>query len=430
MNFVRVIGGGLAGAEAAFQLARRGLRVRLLEARPQTPTPAHTSAHLAELVCSNSLGSNAVGTGKGVLFAEMQACDSLIERLARAHAVPAGKAVAVDRERFAQAVTEAIEAEPNIELIRREVEALPDAPVIVATGPLTTDNLARELARIAGTDHLHFYDATSPIVDGASIDRTIVFSADRRGEGEGDYLNCPLDKDEYDAFYRALMNAELVTPHEFEDARVFEGCMPIEQIARRGVDTLRFGPMRPVGLTDPRTDRRPYAVVQLRREDVAGDAWNLVGFQTRMTFAAQREVLRLLPGLAGLRLLRYGVIHRNTYLDGPRVLDASLALRNKPGVRVAGQITGVEGYLESAAMGLLAARFTADELAGRAPSLPPADTMIGALLHYVTTSERQPIEPMNANFGLLPSPEGKMGRAARKEAMHAAAIRALREWLG
>lgn len=429
MSIIRVIGGGLAGAEAAYQLAGRGLRVELCEARPQTTTPAHTTAHLAELVCSNSLGSSAVGTGKGVLFAEMQACGSLIERLARETAVPAGKAVAVDRERFAQAVTAAIVAEPRITLLRREERALPAAPAIIATGPLTTDALARDLARVTGADHLFFYDATSPIIDGESIDRSIVFSADRRGEGEGDYLNCPLNKDEYDAFYQALSSAELVTPHRFEDTQVFEGCMPIEQIARRGIDTLRFGPMRPVGLIDPRTDKRPYAVVQLRREDVAGDAWNLVGFQTCMTFAAQREVLRLLPGLADLRLLRYGVIHRNTYLDGPRVLDATLSLRGRPGVRVAGQITGVEGYLESAAMGLLAARFAADELAGREPSLPPENSMIGALLHYVTAAEKEPIEPMNANFGLLPRPEGKMRRAARKQIMHEAALRELRHWL-
>ncbi len=426
---VTVVGGGLAGCEAAWQLARCGLAVELIEARPLQPSPAHATAELAELVCSNSLGSMAVGTAKGLLIAELDAADSLIVRAARAAAVSAGSALAVNRRAFSARVTEELAALPQVEVVRAEATELPTAPAIVASGPLTSDTLAREIARAAGADHLYFFDATSPIIEGESIDRTIVFAADRREQGPGDHLNCPLNKEEYDRFYDALVQAAVVTPHGFEAGLVFEGCMPIEQLAARGRDTLRFGPMRPVGLIDPRTGQRPYAVAQLRREDAAGDLWNIIGFQTRMTWGAQRDVLRLLPGLQNARFQRLGVIHRNTYVDGPRVLDATLAFRSRPGVRLAGQITGVEGYLESTAMGLLAARFTAAELAGRTlPPLPPT-TLIGALLAYITSAETQPIQPMNVTFGLLPPIAEIRGRAERKRLMHERSLADWRDWL-
>jgi len=427
---VSVIGGGLAGCEAAWQLAEGGCRVSLYEGRPVIHAPAHRTDRLAELVCSNSLGSTAVGTGKGLLTAEMETCGSLIVAAARAAAVPAGRALAVDRALFAVAVTRRVADHARIELLRREITELPEAPAIVATGPLTSESLAGELARAAGAAHLHFYDATSPIVDGESIDRRVVFAADRRDpDRPGDYLNCPLDREEYRRFYQALREAELVTPHGFEDAKVFEGCMPIEQLAARGEDTLRFGPMRPVGLNDPRTGRRPYAVVQLRREDAAGGAWNIVGFQTRMKHGEQRRVLRLIPGLENAEFLSFGVIHRNTYVDGPRVLAPDLSLRARPGVRLAGQLAGVEGYLESAAIGRLAAFFTLAEIFARPlPPLPPT-TMLGALLRYITAAERQPIQPMNANFGLLPLPESGVPKKQRKEFYHRRALRDLDAWL-
>lgn len=430
MKTVTVLGGGLAGCEAAWHLAEAGCRVTLYEARPATPSPAHQTDQLAELVCSNSLGSAAVGTGKGLLTAEMEACGSLIVSEARAAAVPAGRALAVDRARFAAAITRRIADHPCVELLRREVSILPAAPAVVATGPLTSAALADDLARVTGAEHLHFYDATSPILDGESIDRNAVFAADRRdADRPGDYLNCPLDRDEYTRFYQALRDAELVTPHGFEDEKVFEGCMPIEQLAARGVDTLRFGPMRPVGLVDPRHGRRPWAVVQLRREDVAGGTWNIVGFQTRMKHGEQQRVFRLIPGLEKAEFLRFGVIHRNTYVDGPRVLAADLSLRARPGVRLAGQLAGVEGYLESAAIGRLAAFFTLAELRGESAEPPPPTTMLGALVRYITTAERRPIQPMNANFGLLPFPEDKIPKKQRKEFYHQRALRDLSAWL-
>ncbi len=421
-----VVGAGLAGAEAAYQLAAHGVPVTLFEARPQATTPAHQTDQFAELVCSNSLGSEVKGTAKGLLVAELEACDSMIVRLARATVVPAGMALAVDRHRFAAAVTEELAAMPGVTIRREIVDRLPEGPAIVATGPLTIDPLAQDLARLSGREYLHFYDATSPIVDGGSIDREIAFMANRRSEGVGDYLNCPLNEDEYRRFLDALLAAELVTPHGFEDKSVFEGCMPIEQIARRGEATLRFGPMRPVGLDDPRTGRWPFAVVQLRREDAAGEMWNLVGFQTRMKFGAQREVLRLIPGLENAEFLRYGVIHRNTYVDGPRVLEPDLSLKDRPNVWLAGQITGVEGYLESVGMGLLAAHSALGRPSGW--EAPPETTMLGALVRYVTQSEPAPIQPMNANFGLLPHPGRKMPKRDRKIFYHERGVKDLQAW--
>ena len=429
MARVAVIGAGLAGSEAAWQLARLGCEVELSEARPAVMTPAHVGGDFAELVCSNSLGSGAVGSGHGLLAAEMRLGGSLILAAAAATATPAGRALAVDRALFAAEITRRLTAEPRVRVVREEVRRLPAAPAIVATGPLTSDALAADLARAAGSAGLYFYDATSPIVDGESIDRAAVFAADRRGDGPGDYLNCPFTEDEYRIFLAALLAAELATPHGFEDRLVFEGCMPIEQLARRGEHTLRFGPMRPVGLCDPRTGRRPYAVVQLRREDAEGRMWNLVGFQSRMRHGDQQRVLRLIPGLRNARFLRLGVIHRNTYVDGPRVLAPDLSLRAAPGVRLAGQLTGVEGYMESAAFGMLAAWFAAAEAAGRALPPPPPATMTGALLRYVTGAEASPLQPMNANFGLLPAPPARMRKTERKAAMHETAVAAMREYL-
>ncbi|MDP8224751.1 MAG: methylenetetrahydrofolate--tRNA-(uracil(54)-C(5))-methyltransferase (FADH(2)-oxidizing) TrmFO [Candidatus Lernaella stagnicola] len=429
MSNVVVVGAGLAGSEAAWQLTRAGFDVVLYESRPAVSTPAHQSADFAELVCSNSLGSAAPGTAKGLLVAEMECFDSMIVAAARETSVAAGKALAVDRQRFAARVTEILRQQERIEIRTEEVVDLPDAPAVIATGPLTGDRLAAKLAAETGSEHLHFYDATSPIVADDSIDRDIAFLANRRSDDPGDYLNCPLDEAQYERFVQALNEADLVTPRGFEDQQVFEGCMPIEQIARRGFDTLRFGPMRPVGLTDPRTGRWPYAAVQLRREDAAGQMWNLVGFQTRMTFTAQRDVLRLIPGLERAEFLRHGVIHRNTYVDGPRVLARDLSLRNRPGVRLAGQLVGVEGYLESAAMGLWVARLTIAALRGEPMPQLPAETILGALTQYVVASEKVPIQPMNANFGLLPPAEKRLSKRDRKLYYHERSLAALRAWL-
>lgn len=429
METVTVVGGGLAGSEATWQLAKRGFQVVLVEARPVHNTPAHKTDFLAELVCSNSLGSMAEGTAKGLLIAELRMCDSLIVSVAQQNSVAAGTALAVARDDFAAGITETIASLPLVAIKREEMKSLPQSPAIVATGPLTSDELARELARVSGAERLYFFDATSPIIDGESIDRSIAFLADRRGKGQADYLNCPFTEEEYDTFYEALSTAELVTPRDFEDTRVFEGCMPIEQLAARGKDTPRYGPMRPVGLVDPRTGGRPYAVAQLRREDADGDLWNLVGFQSRMTFGEQKRVIHLIPGLADANFQRFGVIHRNTYVDGPRVLGETLALKNLPGVRLAGQLTGVEGYLESTAMGLLAALFTTAEMTGKAVAPPPPTTMLGALLRYVTDNQKQPIDPMNSAFGLLPAMAEIRKRAERKKAMHQRALAHLQVWL-
>jgi methylenetetrahydrofolate--tRNA-(uracil-5-)-methyltransferase len=429
MTRLAVVGAGLAGSEAAWQLARLGVEVDLIEARPAVMTPAHHTADLAELVCSNSLGSAAPGVGHGLLAAEMALGGSLIIAAARAAAVPAGRALAVDRGRFAAAVTERLSRCPAVRVVRDEALRLPAAPAIVAAGPLAGAALAADLARVTGAAHLYFYDATSPIVDGDSIDRACAYVADRRGAGPGDYLNCPLTADEYHIFLDALLAADPAPAREFEDVRVFEGCMPIESLARRGEHTLRFGPMRPVGLDDPRTGRRPYAVVQLRREDAAGRLWNPVGFQTRLRQGDQQRVLRLIPALRRAIFLRYGVMHRNTYVDGPRVLQPDLTLRGAPGVRLAGQLAGVEGYMESAACGMLAAWFAAAEAAGRALPPPPLATMTGALLHHVAVAAPAPLQPMNANFGLLPPLAERLRKPERRAAMHERALAAMRDYL-
>ncbi|MBO8142595.1 MAG: methylenetetrahydrofolate--tRNA-(uracil(54)-C(5))-methyltransferase (FADH(2)-oxidizing) TrmFO [Firmicutes bacterium] len=399
-----VIGGGLAGAEAAWQAAHLGVDVDLYEMRPGTPTPVHQTGSLAELVCTNSLGSNQPDSASGLLKAEMRALGSLIIGAADLHDVPAGAALAVDRELFAAEVTRALERHPRVRIHRQEVTSIPeDGPVIIATGPLTSDALARDIQAFTGEYDLYFYDAAAPIVTAESIDWEKGFWASRYGKGgENDYFNCPLTKEEYDRFYDALVTAEVHPGHLEEELKFFEGCMPIEAIAARGRDTLRFGPMKPVGLVDPRTGRRPYAVVQLRRENRAGTLYNLVGFQSRMKWGEQKRVLRLIPALARAEIVRYGVMHRNTFINAPRVLLPTYQVKKEPRVLFAGQITGVEGYVESAAAGLLAGINGARLCRGEPPLVLPPETMMGALAHYITTADPRYFQPMNSNFGLLP----------------------------
>ncbi|WP_025322793.1 methylenetetrahydrofolate--tRNA-(uracil(54)-C(5))-methyltransferase (FADH(2)-oxidizing) TrmFO [Deferrisoma camini] len=426
-----VIGGGLAGSEAAWQLARRGVRVRLVEMRPGRTTPAHRTPLLAELVCSNSLKAMGLGQASGLLQEELDRLGSVVLAAAKEHRVAAGQALAVDRDRFARAVTERLEADPRIEIVREEATRVPrDRHVIVATGPLTSDALARDLAELTGAESLYFYDAMAPIVEGDSIDRSVAFAASRYGKGGDDYLNCPMTREEFERFYQALVSAETVPTREFEEERVFQACQPIETLAAKGPKTLLFGPMKPVGLVDPRTGQRPHAVVQLRREDEAGERWNLVGFQTKLTYPEQERVFRLIPGLERARFHRLGSLHRNTYVDGPRLLDRYLRLRRYPWIQLAGQITGVEGYLESTAAGLWAGLNLALRLAGRTPDPLPPETAVGALVEHVVASPSKRFEPMNMNFGLLP-PLGVRMRDKRKvkEAKTRRALEALDAWL-
>ncbi|GAB4553627.1 MAG: FADH(2)-oxidizing methylenetetrahydrofolate--tRNA-(uracil(54)-C(5))-methyltra nsferase TrmFO [Anaerolineae bacterium] len=416
-----VIGGGLAGTEAAYQAAERGLRVALYEMRPHKRTPAHQTDHLAELVCSNSLGSALPDRAPGLLKNELRRLNSLILHAANRAAVPAGGALAVDRVVFAQEITHTIESHPNIRLIREEVTHIPDTPCIIASGPLTADALAREIATLIGNDSLYFYDAISPIVDASTIDMSIAFRASRYGRGEddaGDYLNCPMNREEYEAFVDALLTAETYTLHDFEreDPKFFEMCLPVEQIAKRGRDSLAFGPMRPVGLRDPRTGRRPYAVVQLRQDNIAGTLYNIVGFQTNLKWGEQDRVFRMIPGLSNAEILRHGQMHRNTYINAPRLLNPTMQYRERATLFFAGQITGVEGYVGNAGTGLLAGINLTRHLKGEPLISLPQTTMLGALCWYVTHAEAGSFEPMKANYGILPPldnpPRGKRERAA------------------
>jgi len=406
---VHIVGGGLAGSEAAWQLAERGVPVVLHEMRPVRQTPAHRSDRLAELVCSNTFKSTEITNAHGLLKEEMRALGCMVLAAADATRVPAGSALAVDRDQFAVAVTARIEGHPLITLDRGEVTTIP-SPGIVATGPLTSDALAAALRARLGADALAFYDAIAPVVDADTIDPAMVFRASRYGKetsetaadgGEGAYINCPLSRDEYESFIDALLSADQHHGHEFDAAPYFEGCLPVEVMATRGRDALRFGPLKPVGLTDPRTGRRPYAVVQLRREDRAGRMWNLVGFQTRLRIPEQQRVFRTIPGLSQVDFLRYGSIHRNSYVNAPAVLTPHLSLRDDPQTLLAGQMTGVEGYTESAATGLLAGINLARMLDGAPPVIPPPTTMIGALYRYLREADPLHFQPMNANFGLL-----------------------------
>jgi len=429
---VTVVGGGLAGSEAAWQLVNAGLSVRLVEMRPLRTTPAHRTGHFAELVCSNSLRSDNPENAVGLLKREMEALGSLVMACARAAALPAGDALAVDRQRFAAAVTAALERHPRVEVVRREATDIPPGPAIVATGPLTSPALHARLEALLGSGSLAFFDAVAPVVAADSLDWGRLYLASRYGKGEGeDYLNAPLDEAAYRAFVDALRSAERVPVSEADrDIPFFEGCLPIEEMADRGVDTLRFGPMKPVGLPDPRTGRLPFAVVQLRRDDLAASLWNLVGFQTRMTHAAQQRVFRLIPGLERARFVRLGMVHRNTFVCAPLHLDRELRLRTHPTVRLAGQLTGVEGYVESAAIGLLAGLFTAAELCGHPAPPVPSWTAHGGLIRHLTERPPHRFQPANAAWGLLTDPPVELPRqkAQRRAAAAAYALAEIRRW--
>lgn len=407
MGVLTVVGGGLAGSEAAWQAAERGLRVILYEMRPGSNTPAHVTDRLAELVCSNSLGSNLPDRAPGLLKDELRRLGSLVVACADATAVPAGGALAVDREAFAGLVTERVVGHPRIELRRQEVTSIPgEGLVIIATGPLTAPTLADKIAALTGSQHLYFYDAMAPIVSAESVDMSIAFRASRYGEAEeeGDYLNCPMTQEEYERFVQALLAAENIPLRDFEreDPRFFEACLPVEELARRGPRALAFGPLKPVGLTDPRTGRRPYAVVQLRQDNQAATLYNMVGFQTNLKWGDQEKVFRLIPGLAGAEFVRYGQMHRNTYVCAPALLRPTLQLRDRPDLFFAGQIAGTEGYIGSVASGLVAGLNAARLAGGQEPVALPAETMIGALCHYVSGANPEGFQPMKANFGLLP----------------------------
>lgn len=430
-----VIGGGLAGSEAAWQLARRGIGVRLVEMRPGVMTPAHRTGDCGELVCSNSLKSENPASAPYLLKEELRLLDSLLLQVAGECRVPAGQALAVDRELFARRITALLEAHPAITVEREEVRAIPDQrPVILASGPLTSDALAADLARAVGQDFLYFYDAISPIVQADSIDRAIAFPASRYDRGGGDYLNCPFDKEEYLRFHAELLSGARHPGHEFEQMVYFEGCLPVEELARRGVDTLRFGPMKPVGLTDPRTGRRPYAAIQLRLENVLAGAYNLVGFQTQLRYGEQERVFRMIPGLAKAVFLRLGQIHRNTYVNAPRVLTPFLELRAAAGVFVAGQLGGLEGYVEAIATGLLAALQAIRFLRGQPFLTFPRQTALGSLQHWLGAASPDNYQPVNITFALLPSMEcgsgiRREGKKARHAAQVAAALGTLRDFL-
>jgi len=432
MAGISIIGGGLAGCEAAWQAARLGVAVRLVEMRPDRPTEAHKTGDLAELVCSNSLRSNDPESAVGALKAELRIGDSLILAAADACRVPAGQALAVDRVAFSRYIEEHLAAEPLIAIDRSEATALPATSVcVVASGPLTSPALAAAIQKITGEAGLYFYDAISPIVEADSIDRAISFAADRygKGEGDGDYLNCPLNHAEYAAFYTALTGADTVPLAAFEEAHYFEGCLPIEVIAARGPDTLRFGPMKPVGLVDPRSGAQPYAVVQLRPENEARTAYNLVGFQTKLTYPAQEQVFRLIPGLGSAAFLRHGSIHRNTFLDAPRHLAPHQEMRGRPGLFFAGQITGVEGYVESTASGWLAGVCAARRALGLGPVMPPAETTLGALIGHVTTARAGGYQPTNVNFALYPPlADPPRNRRQRRAALARRGIDGFRHW--
>jgi methylenetetrahydrofolate--tRNA-(uracil-5-)-methyltransferase len=451
---VRIVGGGLAGSEAAWQAASRGVRVTLYEMRPVRPTAVHKTDRLAELVCSNSFRGDKLDNAVGLLKEEMRRLGSLVMRAADESRVPAGAALAVDRERFAAQVTGTLASHPLVTIVREEVRAIPpssdEEPVVIATGPLTSEALSTELAAIVGQEHLYFYDAISPIVLAETIDRSKVFRASRwdrslrreapgpevQGaacgvdDGQGDYLNCPLTRDEYDRFYDALVAAESATVHDFDKERFFEGCLPIEVMAHRGRDTLRFGPMKPVGLVDPRTGREPYAAVQLRQDNLAGDHFSLVGFQTQIKWGDQARVLRLVPGLENAEFVRFGMVHRNTYVNGPTVLAETWQVRARPSLFFAGQMSGVEGYVESAASGLLAG-LNAAALARREPvSSLPRTTAIGALAYYVSHANPAHYEPSNITFGIIqPLDRPPKGKKLRNEALSARALADLDRWI-
>lgn len=398
---VTVIGAGLAGSEAAWQLAKRGIRVKLYEMRPVKQTPAHHTDKFAELVCSNSLRANTLTNAVGVLKEEMRRLDSVIMKAADSCSVPAGGALAVDRHEFAAKVTEMVTNHPNVTVVREEVTSIPTGPTIIATGPLTSQSLSEQLQALTGEQYLYFYDAAAPIIEKESINMEKVYVKSRYDKGEAAYINCPMTEEQFERFYDALISAETVPLKEFEKEIYFEGCMPIEVMARRGKKTLLFGPMKPVGLEDPRTGKRPYAVVQLRQDDAAGTLYNIVGFQTHLKWGAQKEVIRLIPGLEQAEIVRYGVMHRNTFLNSPKLLKPTYQYKERDDLFFAGQMTGVEGYVESAASGLVAGINAAHYVLGKELIVFPQGTAIGSMAHYITSANPKHFQPMNANFGLF-----------------------------
>jgi len=411
---INIIGGGLAGCETAYQIAKRGYQVILWDMKPERFSPAHINPDLAEIVCSNSLKSNLITNACGLLKEELRMLDSLLIRIADEVAVPAGQALAVDRELFSKRVTEILEQEKNIEIRREEIgskvhlkDLFPKGIVVVATGPLTSELLAKEIQEMTGEEELYFFDAAAPIIQKETIDMKIAFWGDRYGKGDSNYLNLPMNQEEYETFWKELIGAEVATLHAFEKREIFEGCMPIEIMAKRGMDTLRFGPLKPVGFTDPRTGKRPYAIVQLRQDNQAGDLFNLVGFQTNLKWGEQQRVFRLIPGLQNAEFVKYGVMHRNTYLNSTKLLDATYCFRQNPQVYFAGQITGVEGYVESIASGLVVGINVIKQLEGKEKIVFPKETMIGTLSQYIAT-EQENFQPMNANFGILPELKEKI----------------------
>ncbi|WP_457640621.1 FADH(2)-oxidizing methylenetetrahydrofolate--tRNA-(uracil(54)-C(5))-methyltransferase TrmFO [Persephonella sp.] len=415
MKKVAVIGAGLAGSEAAYRIANEGFNVDLYEMRPHKTTPAHRTEKFAELVCSNSLGGKEIITGAGLLKEEMKLLGSLIVRVAEEFNVPAGGALAVDREKFSQKITEILEKHPNIKVIRKEITKIPEDYdfVIIATGPLTSEDLSKEIQKLTGAEHLYFYDAIAPTVDAETVDFTRGFWGDRYGKGKGDYFNCVLTEEEYDIFYNELLKGEQVPLKDFERAVFFEGCLPIEEIARRGKQTLLFGPMKPVGLIDPKTGKQPFAVVQLRKENREGTLLSMVGFQTKLKYPEQKRIFRLIPALKNATFVRLGSIHRNTFIQSQKVLNPTLQLKKDPRILFAGQITGVEGYAASAATGILAGINVSRMLKGKEPIIPPETTMLGGLVRYITEPKDE-LQPMNPNFALLPDLKGKKIKDKRK----------------
>ena len=425
MDEVIVIGGGLAGCEAAYQVAKRGIKVKLYEMKPKKFSPAHSNENLAEIVCSNSFKSNAITNACGLLKEELRRLDSLLIKTADENSVPAGQALAVDREKFAEAVTKKIKKIENIEVINEEITEIPkDKIVIIATGPLTSESLSKQIASLTGQDKLYFFDAAAPIIEKETIDMQIAFWGDRYGKGDSNYINLPMNEQEYKEFYNELVNAEVVTLHNFEKREIFESCMPIEIMAKRGEDTLRYGPLKPVGFTDPRTGKRPYAIVQLRQDNKEGTLFNMVGFQTNLKFGEQKRVFSKIPGLKNAEFVKYGVMHRNTYINSSLLLDRTYNLKQNNNIYFAGQITGVEGYVESISSGLVAGINVANQILGKPKQIFPEETVIGKLADYIST-ENAKFQPMNANFGILPELPQKI--RDKQERYQALADRALAE---
>ena len=429
---IHVVGAGLAGCEAAWTLAQAGLAVTLYEMKPQQYTPAHHYQGFAELICSNSLKAARIGSAAGMLKEEMRILGSLTMKAAQQTAVSAGGALAVDRERFSDYITEKIVSHPKITVVHRRVDEIPQGRTIIASGPLTEGHLAQSIRDLCGTQYLSFFDAAAPIVTFESLDRDKVFFAARYGRGEADYINCPMDKEQYERFYEALIHAQSAELHEFEkqEFKVYEGCMPVEVMAKRGADTLRYGPLKPVGLTDPHTGRRPWAVVQLRSENKEGTLYSLVGFQTNLRFPEQKRVFSLIPGLEQAEFVRYGVMHRNTFLNSPKLLTSAFCMKQNPNLYFAGQMTGVEGYTESAASGILAAKNMVRSIQGKSPLLLPADCMLGALSRYISDETVADFQPMGANMGILPPlPERVKDKTVRYEKIAQRGLESLKQYL-